>query len=301
VGRSTEIRHLQALSALAQELHFGRAAQRLNMTQPALSQLIRALEDKVGFRVVERTTRRVLLTAAGRTFLIEAEAILLRLDRAIEHARVEAGQASDSIRLGAILPTSLEFLPALLSSFRRRYPTARIHIETKESPRLVTAVESGALHVALLRPPRNIGSLRMESLRREPFLAAMRTEHRLAAADTVRLCDLVGERLVRISRADLLEAFDDVDDQLRASGCDLETSQTADTTLTALALVSAGDGISLVPSWAAAMPWKGVCFRKVEDLTASIELAVVWEATNLPPIARHFIDVARRTAGLPDA
>jgi DNA-binding transcriptional LysR family regulator len=296
VSHSTEIRHLQALSVLAKELHFGRAAQRLNMTQPALSQLIRDLESKVGFRVVERTTRKVLLTSAGQTFLSEAQAILLHLDRAIEHARSEAGQPVDSIRVGAILPTAFEFLPAVLSTFRQRYPKARIHIESRESPQLVTAVETGALHAALLRPPRNIGSLRIETLRRETFVAAMRAEHRLAAKESLQLKELISERILRISRADLREAFDEIDRQLMDSGFDLERCQTVDTTLTALALVSAGDGISLVPSWATAMPWKGLCFRPVDDLTARIDLAIAWEASTPPPIVQHFIDVARRTA-----
>lgn len=296
VSRSTEIRHLQALTMLAQELHFGRAAQRLNMTQPALSQLIRDFESKLGFRLVERTTRRVLLTAPGRSFLSEAEAILQHLDRAVENARSEAGQVANTIRIGAILPTTFEFLPAVLSSFRHRYPDADVHIESKESPTLVTAVETGALHVALLRPPRNGGTLHMETVRREPFVAAMRLDHPLAKADTLRLRDLRSEKIVRISRGDLRDAFDEIDAQLEGAGLNLDQSQAADTTLTALALVCAGDGISLVPSWAATLPWKEICFRPVLDLTARIDLAIVWEASNLPAIAQHFIDVTKRLA-----
>jgi DNA-binding transcriptional LysR family regulator len=281
---------------LAQELHFGRAAQRLNMTQPALSQLIRDLEGRLGFRVVERTTRKVLLTGPGRTFLKDAEDILLHLDRAVETARAEAGQASNSIRIGAILPTAFGFLPQVLARFRQRYPDAMIHIENSESQHLVTAVETGALHVAVLRPPRNAGTLHIETLRREPFVVAMRTDHPLARTEALRLRDLEGAKIVRISRGDLREAFDEIDQQLEAAGLDLEQSQRADTTLTAMAFVSAGDGISVVPSWTAGLSWKDVCFRQVEDLTARIDLSVAWEATNLPPIAEHFIEVARRTA-----
>lgn len=296
VSRSAEIRHLQALTILAQELHFGRAAQRLNITQPALSQLIRDLETRLGFRVVERTTRRVLLTGPGRSFLAEAEAILRHLDRAIETAQAEAGQAANNIRIGAILPTSFEFLPAVLAKFRQRYPKAEVHIETRESPQLVTAVETGSLHVALLRPPKNAGTLNIETLRREPFVAAMRTEHPLAREEKLSLADLTAESIVRIARGDLRDAFDEIDQQLEAAGLDLEKSRAADNTLTALALVCAGDGISLVPSWAANLPWKEVCFRHISDLTASIDLAVVWETTNFPPIVQHFVDVARRVS-----
>lgn len=296
VSRSAEIRHLQALTVLAQELHFGRAAQRLNMTQPALSQLLRDLESKLGFRLLERTTRRVLLTAPGKSFLAESESILLRLDRAVASARAEAGQAENTIRIGAILPTTFEFLPSILSSFRHRYPKAEVHIETKESPLLVTAVETGALHVALLRPPRNSGTLHMDTLRRDPFVAAMRVDHPLAKADALRLRDLKREKIVRISRGDLRDSFEEIDQQLAAAGLDLAHSQATDTTLTALALVCAGDGISLVPSWAASLPWKEVCFRNVLDLTACIDLAVAWETTNLPTIAQHFLDVAKRVA-----
>lgn len=289
------MRHLQALSVLAQELHFGRAAQRLNMTQPALSQLIRDLEGKLGFRLVERTTRRVLMTGPGRSFLAETDAILRHLDQAIENARAEAGQAANTIRIGAILPTAFEFLPAVLASFRCRYPKAAVHIESKESPQLVTAIETGALHVALLRPPKNAGTLQIETLWREPFVAAMRVDHPLTKADPLRLRDLKNEKIVRIARGDLRDAFEEIDQQLEAAGLDLEQNQSADTTMSALSLVCAGDGITVVPSWAASLPWKEVCFRQVSDLTACIDLAVAWEATNLPPIAQHFIDVARRT------
>ena len=296
VGRTTEIRHLQAFAMLAQELHFGRAAQRLSMTQPALSQLIRDFESKLGFRLVERTTRRVVLTRPGQAFLADAERILLQLDRATEQARAQAGKAANSIRIGAILPTSFEFLPAVLASFRRRYATAQVHIESKESPQLVTAVETGALHVALLRPPQKVGTLQVETLRQEPFLAAMRVDHRLARVERLRLRDLKAEKIVRIARGDLRDAFDEIDEQLEAAGLDLDQSQATDTTLTALALVCAGDGVSLVPSWAANLPWKEVCFRQVSDLTARIDLAIAWEGSNTPEIAQHFIDVARRVA-----
>ena len=184
-GRSTEIRHLQGLVTLAQELHFGRAAQRLNMTQPALSQLIRDLETKLGFRLLERTTRKVLLTSPGRSFLAEAETILRYLERAIETAQAEAGQAANTLRIGAILPTAFDFLPRVLSRFRHRFPDAQVHIENKDSPQLVNAVETGALHVAILRPPSKAGTLRIETLRREPFVAAMRADHRLAKIETL--------------------------------------------------------------------------------------------------------------------
>jgi len=137
--------------------------------------------------------------------------------------------------------------------------------------------------------------LRIEILRRETFVAAMRAEHRLAAKESLQLKEMIPERILRISRADLREAFDEIDRQLVDTGFDLERCQTVDTTLTALALVSAGDGISLVPSWATAMPWKGLCFRPVEDLTARIDLAIAWEGSTPAPIVQHFIDVARRT------
>jgi DNA-binding transcriptional LysR family regulator len=110
------------------------------------------------------------------------------------------------------------------------------------------------------------------------------------------LANLLSEKMVRISRGDMREAFQEIDRQLGAAGVDLAKCQLADTTLSALALVSAGDGIGLVPSWAAALPWKGVCFRPVRDLTARIDLAIAWDATNLPPIVESFIEMARRMA-----
>lgn len=250
-GRSPEIKHLHALVVLAQEIHFGRAAQRLNMTQRALSQLVRDLEARLrlGFKLVERTTRKVLLTGPGLTFLAEAERILRHLDREIETTRAEAGQAANSIRIGAILPTAFDFMPAELAAFLRRYPNAEVYLENRESPRLVTAVETGALHVALLRPPKSAGTLQIETLRREPFVAASRMDHPLAKSSALRLRDLKSENIVHIARGDLRDAFHEIDQQLEAAVVDTEASQSVDTTLTAMALVCAGDGISLMPSW----------------------------------------------------
>lgn len=267
------------------------------MTQPALSQLIRDLEAKLGFRVVERTTRKVLLTDPGRSFLADAESILLHLDRAVENARAAAGQASNSLRIGAILPMAFAFLPSVLSKLRQRHQDAEIHIEYRPSQELVTAVETGALHVAVLRPPRRAATLQIETLRLESFVLALRADHPLAKRKTLRLADLRAENLVRISRDDLRDSFDALDRELVAAGLGVERIQTADSTLTALALVSTGAGISFVPSWAAELPWKEVQFREIAELTTRIELAVAWEATNLPPLAQHFIDIARKEAG----
>jgi DNA-binding transcriptional LysR family regulator len=285
---------------LAEELHFGRAAQRLNITQPALSQLIRDLESRLGFRVVERTTRKVLLTPAGQRFLGEAEAIIIRLDRAIERAQEEAGQAANTIRIGAILPTTFEFLPLVLKTFRRRYPEARVYIDGRDSPQLATAVETGSLHVALLRPPKNPGTLHIEMLRRETFAAAMREDHKLATYDSICLRHLVSERLLRILRPGRHESFDEIERQMEGAGIDPTLAGTAESTLTALALVSAGDGIALVPSWVTTLPWSGLRFQAVGDLSARIDLSIAWEGRAPLPIVQHFIDVAKRVANTTD-
>lgn len=294
VSRTTEIRHLQALSTLAEELHFGRAAQRLNITQPALSQLMRDLETKLGFRVVERTTRKVILTSAGQMFLKEAEGILLRLDAAIEQSRAEAGQSNDSIRIGVILPMMFDFLPAILTSFRHRFPNVRIHIENRESLQLATAVESGSLHAALISPPKRMGTLRIEPIRSDTFVVAMRDDHKLASSKALNLAQLKGTNVLRILSAGMHESFDVVDQQMRRAGIDLDHCQITETPLTALALIAAGNFVSLVPEWLTVMPWTGLCFRPIVDATPRIELAIAWEASIPIPTVQHFIETARR-------
>jgi len=294
-GRSTEIKHLQALSTIAQELHFGRAANRLGVTQPALSQLIRDLEDRLGFRVLERTTRKVLLTDPGKTFLAEAEFIIRRLDLAIENAREEAGQAANSVRIGAILPTAFGVLPDVLTRFKQRCPTADVHIESGESRNLIRLVETEALQIALLRPPSKTGTLQIETIRKEPFLAVMRQDHRLAEKGEVPLTALKHENLIRIVRSDPEDPFVKIDKALEDAGVDLSVSKSTEGTLTALAHVCAGDGITLVPSWAASLPWSNICFKPVDGLNVSIDLAMVWEKTNLSSVAQQFLDAARRT------
>lgn len=294
VSRSTEIRHLQALCTLAQELHFGRAAQRLNITQPALSKALHDLEAKLGFRVLERTTRKVILTPAGRMFLREAEAILLRLETAIEQSRAEAGQSNDKIRIGVILPMMFDFLPSILTSFRHRYPKVQIHIENRESLQLAAAVESGSLHVALISPPKQTGLLRMETVRQDSFVVAMRDDHKLAAHKTLQLAQLVGANVLRILSAGMHESFDAVDLHMRRAGIDLDRCQITETPLTALALIAAGNFVSLVPSWLTGMPWAGLRFLPLSDVSTQIDLAIAWEASIPIPTVQHFIETARK-------
>lgn len=293
--RTADLRQLRAFSVLAQELHFGRAATRLAITQPALSQLVRDLEARVGVPLLERTTRRVSLTPAGMGFLADVDDILHRLQGAVDRARDSHGLSTERLRVGAGLFTTFSMLPGLLRRFRQRYPTVKVEVEILGSAEIVRAIERGELDIGLLRPPAEPGRLHVETLLEEGFLAVMAEDHPLAGRRRISLADLAAQEVLRLSRPDLRDAFNAVDRQLEDAGLTLDRCMITHSTLNALALVSATGGISIVPAWASAGHWAGLAFRKVEDLTATIDLAIAWSADRRDAAIFNFAEAATRT------
>lgn len=296
IVRPAELRHLDAFAVLGEELHFGRAARRLGISQSALSQRLHDLEDKVGTALIERTTRRVSLTVAGSVFLNEARTILSRVEQAVERTRDSAGLRGETLRVGAGLHCAFSFLPALLKLYRRRYPSVILEVDILQSEETVRALEGGTLDVGLLRPPTENGSLAVKALYREPFLAAIPTEHPLAEKTILTLSDLKGPGLTQISRPDLRDAFTSLNEQLVQEGTSLQKNSAVDSTMSALALVSANGGYSLVPAWASAIPWSGLVFRQVADLDASIGMSVARRADRHAPAIENFVELASKVA-----
>ena len=294
-----DLRHLRAFVILTEELHFGRAAQRLGVSQPALTQSIRAMETALGTPLVERTTRRVTTTPAGLAFAHDAIEILSRVSLAIDKAQREGGVEAKSLRVGAIFPTMYDLLPRVLAHLKNRHRDVGVQLETWESPRLVAAVEAGTLDVAILRPPRDSGALEIVTLALEDFVLAVPSSHALASVEHLALADLASHQLLRIARADIRDGFDEVDRQLLVAGIDLRAARTVSTTLNAVSLVAAGEGLAIVPGWTRVLPWKGVTFRRIDDLRAALELSVAWRADNRSTLVEYFVRAARHCIGAP--
>lgn len=299
-SQDVELRQLRYFVVLGHELHFGRAAERLNIAQPALSQQISALERRIGVQLLERSTRRVRITAAGEAFLAEAEDILTRLNDAIVTAQVRAGHQTGLLRVGALFSATFSLLPAVLQRFRSLNPDQHVEVGALQSRQIVTALEKGEIDVGFLRPPQEPGQLRLASLLDERFVAVMPDGHRLAGRKALYLKDLAGERLLQLKRDDLRGAFRDLEARFARERLQFDPGRVAATTFSALSLVASGAGITFVPEWVRSLPWHGVAIRDIEDLDARITLSVGWRGDDPRPAVEAFVETALRVIRSPE-
>jgi len=246
-----DLRHLRYFACVAEELHFGRAAQRLGMSQPPLSQQIRALEEELGVQLLERTSRRVRLTEAGRQFLPEARATLAQADLAARTARSAHRGDVGRLRLG--FSTSVPFMPRVvdaLSRFRQAYPQVSLELDELTRDEQLSRLEQGLLDVAILRTfskpdlPANMQSLRIQ---RDGVILAMRQDHALAQrADALTLDDLRGEPLILFGAVNGAGFNERLIEQCRALGFAPNVAIETASFATLLGLTAAGLGITIL-------------------------------------------------------
>ncbi|MGO7107912.1 LysR family transcriptional regulator, partial [Rhizobium johnstonii] len=155
-----ELRQLSYFVAVAEELHFGRAAAKVRIAQPALSNHVQALERELGCALFIRSTRRVELTRAGETFYERCVGILSEVDLSAEITRAVAGKTIRQIRIGTVYPATTGVLPAFLAKIARKYPDIRIHISSGNTGDIIRGLENGQINLGFIRPVENIGSLR---------------------------------------------------------------------------------------------------------------------------------------------
>ena len=291
-----ELSQLRCFVAAAEELHFGRAAARLNMTQPPLSRQIQILERVMGVRLLERTSRVVRLTPAGRRFLPEARRILHLAESATLSSRRTAGGEAGAITIGFTASAAYSFLPQLIIAARARLPGVDVVLEEMVTAEQVEALEAHRIDVALLRPPvrREFHSLRVV---REALLMALPAGHPLAKGNLRRLptlkdCD--GEPFVTYSPYEARYFYDLLAGIFGKAGIAPRYVQHMTNVHAILALVRAGLGIALVPAAAASLRFEGVTLRAVETRPARpVELFLAWSRDSDNPALPAFLEIAR--------
>jgi DNA-binding transcriptional LysR family regulator len=290
-----ELRHLRYAVALADELHFARAAARLHIAQPPLSQQIKALENELGVRLFDRTSRRVGLTDAGAAFIAEARRTLASAEQAIEAARRAARAETGRLAVGYVSSASYELLPAVLRAFRRRAPDVLLVLEEMNSSEQSRGVLAGTLDVGFVRrPPPTDRRLAGTVVRREPIVVAVPRDHALAAARAIRLRELALEPFVIFPARPRPSWADAALDLCRGAGFEPRVVQEAVEMVSALSLVAAGIGIALVPGAVRAVRRPGVVFR---PLTPAPWSEVMLIRRNEPPTAliARFLEVVVTT------
>lgn len=295
-----ELRHLRYVIAVAEELHFGRAAERLNMTQPPLSQQIRQLEDEIGTKLFRRTNRKVLLTEAGEAFVREARQIMTHADHAakvaVRASRGEIGQ----LTVATVTSTESGFFRIvvdILRAFTVRYPNVRLLLRSLNPDQQVTALHEGRIQIGFLTLPVDDENLEIEGVRSEPLILAMPENHPLSRFRSVSLRMIASQPHVMFSRSTFSGYYDLIVSSFRNAGFSLNIVHEADAIYTVLALVAAGVGVSLLPASIPETPRHGITFRKIQGSLPHIEMGAAYRRETPSNVLLAFLDVAREVVG----
>jgi DNA-binding transcriptional LysR family regulator len=243
-----ELRQIRSFLSIAETLHFGRTAELIHLSQPALSLQIRALEEAVGVRLFERNRRKTTLTAAGVAFRDDAARALSQLDQAIHRARLAASGKLGLLRIGFISTALSEIVPNIIRQFRELNPKVEFSLRAILTADQVQMLETGLLDIGFLRLP--IGghsALDVVTVHREPFVLVVPASHKLANRKRVRLREVSGEDFVMYERAYAPGFHDLIVGMLRDAGIVPNVSQTAGEISTLISLVDAHMGIAILP------------------------------------------------------
>jgi DNA-binding transcriptional LysR family regulator len=290
-----ELSQLRCFVAVAEDLHFGRAAARLNMTQPPLSRQVQLLEHALGIRLLARTSRSVALTPAGRAFLLDARRILLLADGAgLAAQRVARGEAG-SITLGCTAAASYGLLPRLVAFATAAMPGIDLVLQEMVTAEQMEALASGRLDLGLVRQPFDRRVVESAPILREPLLLAVPQGHALAGGAEPAIADLDRQDFIMWSPVEARYFHDLITGLCAAAGAVPRHVQYISQTHTMLALVSAGLGLALVPAAARALRFEGVVLRPVRSRRpAEVELHAVWRRDATNPALPGFRDAILR-------
>jgi DNA-binding transcriptional LysR family regulator len=284
----------RSFTTVAEELHYGRAAERLHITQPALSRQIRDLERVLGITLFDRTSRRVVLSRAGQAVLGQARRALGESDRAVRLARLAAHGDWGELAIAVLPAVALALLPAIIRAYRDAHPAIGVTISESFDDEQLAALTAGRIDAGFLRAAAAPPGLHLETLLTEPVLAGLPAGHRLARHRRIALSELAGEPFVFFPRHRSVLAYDQFIASCRAAGFSPAIVQEA-SGISALGLVAAGLGVTVVAASYQALSLDGVRF--VPIIGHQLALQVAWAAANTNTALPGFLETARQVAG----
>ena len=275
-----ELRHLRYFVAVAEELHFGRAAERLHLAQPPLSQQIRKLEEIVGHPLLTRTSRAVKLTSAGESFLNHARRTLRKVEDDLEEARSIGRGEVGFLKVGFIGSSMLTRLPAVLGRYRAQFPKVNLQLREFHTSGVIDGLLESTLDVGFLRDSGPVEGLKVELLFSEPFIAVVPSRHPLARRKTLSGAELRDEPFVFFSPLASQRAYEKTVSICQAHGYRPQVVQEAPQWLTILRLVGAGLGVTIAPACVQRIATPDVSCKRLtfspagNRVSSDIELAV---------------------------
>jgi LysR family hca operon transcriptional activator len=281
-----ELRHLRYFVAVADAGSLSVAAEEsLHTSQPSLSRQIRDLEAEVGAQLLTRSAHGIELTPAGRAFLDHARVVLAQVEAAGEAARRAAHPAKPSFVKGFLTGHELTWMPEALQVLRDELPNVDVVISSNYSPRLADALTKGKVDAAFLRREESEPELAYELLIKEPLVVVLPSDHRLAALESIRVQDIIGETFLSVSdTAPALRAV--IDEYLKRSGIDIKPTHEVDNLAMAMSLIASTRGVALLPAYAQNfLPWS-VTSRPLKGNPPTIDLVLGYNRTNQSPILK---------------
>ena len=289
-----ELRHLRYFVTVAEELHFGRAAVRLVVSQPALSRQIRELERELGAELFARTSRQVRLTRAGEVLLEEARVTLIQADRTLEAARRAGRGELGQLAIGYLGSVASGILPPLVQAYRARRPDVGLLFYESLDDKQLAAIADRHLDIGFVRSPGSHGGVRIEAIQQEPLAAVLPEEHPLAGQERISLGALADESFILWPRYLSAAVYDDVVAACRQHGFSPRIVIEAAGAAATLGLVAAALGVSvLVYSYRNPRP-VGVTLVPIENLSSTLYMA--WREDNRSPVLPDFVEIARAVA-----
>lgn len=286
-----ELRQLRYFVAIAEDLHFGHAAQRLHIAQPALSRQIQALEKELLVQLLFRNRRRVQITPAGQVFLDRARLILARADEAVLAAQRASGGVSGSLNLGFVGSATYDVLPSVLRVFRQVAPHVDLSLSEMTVHAQIEALTEKRIDVGLLRLPSKTEGLVFRTISREPLYAALPKSHPLAHIPALRLSVLAAEPFVLYPDYPRPSWTEFVIGVCQQAGFRPIVVQRTVEIQTALSLVAAGIGVSIVPRCIGNVARKDVVFRRLTGVRAHTDLMVAYRERDPSPVVQTFLKV----------
>lgn len=287
-----DLRQLELFIAVAEELHFGRAAARSGMAQPPFSQQILRLERTLGVTLLHRTSRHVSLTPPGMALLVDARALIAMRDRMVDLVRRTASGDSGTLRIGFAASSAVGVLPTIVRKLHLALPGVSLQIDDRDGIDIGSAVRLGTLDAAIVRGPFPTKDLMVEMLHRDGLIAVLPVSHPLAERAKLSIDELAGDNFILFPRAGAPELYDTIVGLCSGAGFSPAIVQEASAWLSVVGLVEAGLGITIAPALAALGCPQGVVVIPLDGTFDRTELLIAYRRGELPPLVARFRDIA---------
>ncbi len=299
VGKMTniELRHLHYFIAVAEELNFGRAAERLHIAQPPLTRQIRRLEEELGVELFHRTTRRMELTQAGQVYLGEARRVLAQIQEGIVMARLASRGEVGRLVVGFEGSSAYDIVPLSVKAFRERFPRVNLTVCEMATGDQVKALQCDRIGVGFVVPPlSDTRNLMVETILREPLVVALPQTHTLSDQPEVSVANLKDETFIICPRHHQCGLYDRMISVCHQAGFSPKLTQETNEIQNILGFVAAGLGIALLPASVRHLQRAGVIYLPLQQPTVELELAIAWRRENPSLMLPAFLEIVREFA-----